>query len=43
MLILTFLYLCKRFNVAERLKLKKVLVKVYKPAAGQPNMEYLIK
>jgi len=32
MLIITVLYLCKRFNVVERLKLKKVIVKFYKPA-----------
>lgn len=35
MLILTMIYLCKRFNVAERLRLKKVFLKVsVKPAVA---------
>lgn len=35
MLILTMIYLCKRFNVAERLGLKKVFSKVsVKPAVA---------
>ncbi len=32
MVILTIIYLCKRFNVIERLNLKKVFVRTAKPA-----------